>query len=141
MTGRQALGILLAALLVISGRWIRHRMLLGPDGRWRDDLWLEQTLPAPPQDETPAAEARPRLTAPLDINHCSVDSLVLLPRIGPVLAARIDAGRSEGLIFRNAGDLQRIRGIGPVLAARLDTLLVYAEADDDSAAVPRQSGR
>ncbi|MCB1184703.1 helix-hairpin-helix domain-containing protein [bacterium] len=77
------------------------------------------------------------LTAPLPINRCSPDSLTLLPGVGPVLAARIDAARRDGLVFRRAADLERVKGIGPRLAARLDTLVVYAPA----ATTPRDSAK
>lgn len=115
---------------MLSGRWIRHHLLIGPDGAWRDDLWLEQYLPeAGSADDAGAAKpSRPVLTAPLDINSCSVDSLTLLPRVGPVLAARIEDQRREGMIFRSLADLQQVKGIGPAMAARLETLVVFAAA-------------
>ncbi len=113
-------------LLIAGGRWIRQEMLISPDGAWRDDLWLEGFLPAAPEAETTRPSAPPRLTAPLDINSCSVDSLTLLPRVGPVLARRIDEQRRLGVVFHSPDDLQVVPGIGPVLADRLDTLLLYA---------------
>lgn len=100
-------------------------MLIGPDGAWRDDLWLEQYLPAPQAAAESEQPARPALTAPLDINSCSRDSLTLLPRVGPVLAARIDEERRRGTVFRSFADLQQIKGIGPAMAARLESLVVF----------------
>lgn len=47
--------------------------------------------------------------------------------MGPVLAARIDDCRREGMVFRSPADLQRVKGIGPALAARLESLVVFAE--------------
>ena len=78
-----------------------------------------------------AAAAEPvRLTTPLPINSCSLDSLTLLPGVGRVLAGRIDMARQEGLLFCNADDLRRVKGIGPRLSARLDSLVIYAPAGD-----------
>jgi hypothetical protein len=102
-------------------------MLVGPDGAWREHLWLDAVLAGDPAAAGPAAsEPEPVLTTPLPINTCSLDSLTLLPRVGPVLAGRIDAMRRAGTVFRTADDLQQVKGIGPRLAARLDTLVLYA---------------
>jgi DNA uptake protein ComE-like DNA-binding protein len=101
-------------------------MLIGPDGHWRDHLWLDALVEGPSAAQ--AAEKRPKivLTTPLPINNCSLDSLTLLPRVGPVLAARIDEARRNGVVFCTAEDLRRVKGIGPALSARLDTLVIYA---------------
>jgi competence protein ComEA len=48
-----------------------------------------------------------------------------LPRVGPVLAARIVAYRREHGSFRAAADLQGVPGIGPRTAARLAPLLRF----------------
>jgi DNA uptake protein ComE-like DNA-binding protein len=101
-------------------------MLIGPDGHWRDHLWLDALVEGPAAAQ--AAEKPPKivLTTPLPINNCSLDSLTLLPRVGPVLAARIDEARRNGVVFCTAEDLRRVKGIGPALSARLDTLVIYA---------------
>ena len=62
----------------------------------------------------------------MPINTCSLDSLCLLPGVGPVLAGRIVQARAAGMVFRRAADLQAVKGIGPRLAARLDSLVLYA---------------
>ena len=116
----------MVALLLISGHLIRQNMLIGPEGRWREHLWLDALVDGPAN----AAEKPPKivLTTPLPINSCSADSLMLLPRVGPVLAARIDEARKSGLVFCTAEDLRRVKGIGPALSARLDTLVLYANS-------------
>jgi competence protein ComEA len=128
----------LVVALLLAGRAVRHHLLIGPDGRWRDDLWLAAAVAAAPAPAQAAPE-RPVLTTPLPINTCGEDSLTLLPRVGPVLAARIAAARREGLVFRSGADLQRVKGIGPAMAARLETLVVFqapAEADSQDALPP-----
>jgi len=112
-------------------------MLLGPEGAWRDELWLDAVLaaaepPAPPAPPPP----RPALTGPLPVNTCSVDSLTLLPGVGPVLAGRIAASRTADGPFGDAEDLRRVKGIGPALSARLAPLVVFGAAPDSSAARP-----
>lgn len=154
-----ALGALLA------GRQVRHHLLVGPDGAWRRELWLDAVLAQPDADPgdtgapgpgpltasgpgavprqgapdsaaaaaAPAAPkrrtrpARATLTEPLAINSCSLDSLQLLPGVGPVLASRIDDARRQGKIFRNPADLLGIRGLGPAAMARLTPLVRFAE--------------
>lgn len=56
---------------------------------------------------------------PLDINRASSTDLMLLPGIGPHLAAAIVAQRRAGGPFRHVSDLQRVHGIGPRTVARL----------------------
>lgn len=170
---RQALGVVLAVALLLGGREARRRLLVGPDGAWRDRLWLDEVVRAPgaadPADApsglaTPVAAApglpaagpaeapppvadapgrpaeerlrRPRgagkgpaaaLTAPLRINRCSLDSLQLLPGVGPVLAARIDESRRSGMIFRVPADLRKVKGIGPATMERLAPLVLFAD--------------
>ena len=122
-------GIVLLFLLLMGGRLVRRHMLLGPEGQWRQHLWLDELV----QVETPAARAappeKPRLTSPLPVNTCSRDSLTLLPGVGPVLADRIDAARQSGLKFRSADDLQQVKGIGPALAAKLAPVVDFGRPD------------
>jgi hypothetical protein len=127
---RQLAACLLLALALLAGRLVRSHLLLGPDGRWREELWLEDLLADPPTPADARPPARPSLTAPLPVNTCSRDSLTLLPGVGPVLAGRIAAAR----LLRGPADLRRIKGIGPVLAARLAPLLDFAVPGDSAAA-------
>jgi len=134
LPGREAAGIVLAFLLLLGGRAIRHHLLVGPDGRWRDELWLDALLADPAAAAAGEKPAKPVLTDPLPINTCSLDSLTLLPRVGPVLAGRIDEARRAGLVFRVPADLEEVKGIGPALSARLAPLVVFAP--DSTAAAP-----
>jgi competence protein ComEA len=51
--------------------------------------------------------------ANVDINLAGADELATLPGIGPALAARILAYRSEHGPFRTVDDLTAVKGIGP----------------------------
>jgi DNA uptake protein ComE-like DNA-binding protein len=110
----------------MSGRLIRHRMLITPDGQWKKHLWLDEIVLASDKTEAEQKAPKPELTTPLPVNTCSVDSLTLLPGVGPVLAGRIHDVRAEGHIFRNAGDLLIVKGIGPKLSVRLAPLICFA---------------
>lgn len=126
LSRRQAVGILLVFMIMMTGRLIRHRMLITPEGQWRQRLWLDEFVLAPAGAEAAEKPSKPVLTTPLPINSCSVDSLTLLPGVGPVLAERIQEVRAKGRIFRNAEDLRLVKGIGPTLSARLAPLVDFA---------------
>ena len=49
----------------------------------------------------------------IDINTAPAEALQLLPRIGPVLAARIIEDRESGGAYPSIEALDRVRGIGP----------------------------
>jgi len=124
---RQALGLLLAVVLLFSGRMIRTHMLLDDQGLWRDRMWLDDlVLPdSALAGQNSKKPAKIVLTTPLPINSCSTDSLRLLPGVGKVMAQRIDEARQNGMVFKSAADLRSIKGIGEKLSARLDTLVLY----------------
>lgn len=124
---RRLTGILLAIGFLLSGRLIRHRLLIAPDGAWREHMWLDEILPAASEATAAEKAARPVLTTPLPINTCSTDSLTLLPGVGPVLAGRIGELRAEGLIFRVEEDLRKVKGIGQKLSARLAPLVDFGQ--------------
>jgi len=101
-------------------------MLVDDQGLWRDGMWLDElVIPAAARAAGGTRPPKPVLTTALPINHCSADSLTLLPGVGKVMAQRIDEARRQGLVFTCANDLQKIKGIGTKLSARLDTLLIY----------------
>jgi len=110
---------------------------MDPDGNWQDHLWLDALVEGPAVAAAAQKPSRTVLTTPLPINSCSLDSLMLLPGVGPVLAARLDAARLAGVVFCNAEDLRRVKGIGPALSARLDSLVLYLDPTPaDSNSVP-----
>jgi competence ComEA-like helix-hairpin-helix protein len=55
----------------------------------------------------------------VDPNHSPIDSLELLPGIGPVLAARIVAYRDSLGPFEKPEDIVRVHGIGPALYEKI----------------------
>jgi predicted flap endonuclease-1-like 5' DNA nuclease len=121
--------------ILLGGRLIRYHLLIDPGGNWREQLWLDVLVSGPEVALAAAKTPKPTLTDPLPLNSCSLDSLTLLPGVGPVLAGRIDAARRAGVVFLTAQDLQRVKGIGPALSARLDSLVLYARtasADSNS---------
>jgi comEA protein len=89
------------------------------------------TLPAapavapPPRAETatrpppPAASNGSETGAVVDLNHASAEELQTLPGIGPALAARVVAWRTEHGPFGTVDELENVPGIGAKTATRL----------------------
>ena len=77
---------------------------IGPSTLERLRPWLASPAPPPPRPI-------PRI----DPNTASLETLESLPRVGPVLAARIAAGRP----YARLEDLDRVKGIGPATLAVL----------------------
>jgi hypothetical protein len=134
VTRREALALLVVALLIVAGRGVRSHLLVGPDGAWRDPQWLADRLPEPPPPPPPRPTAPAALSGSVDPNVCPRDSLLLLPGVGPALADRILAARAQGVHFATADDLRVVKGIGPKLSARLAPWLRFGPAGPSAAA-------
>ncbi|MCL6642221.1 MAG: helix-hairpin-helix domain-containing protein [Candidatus Bipolaricaulota bacterium] len=72
-------------------------------------LWTRAALAPEPQ----IAQFITKLTEPLDLNSATLDELIDLPGIGPVLAQRIIEYRDKHGGFKTIEELLEIRGIGP----------------------------
>jgi len=123
MSRRRSLGLALILLTLLGGRALRQAVLIGPDGAWRDPLWLDSVLPPAPLQ---AAEVKkPPPSGPFNVNTAPADTLIYLPGIGPKMAARIIAERDTGGLFRDIDDLQRVKGIGPKLSQKLGPRVIF----------------
>lgn len=89
-----AAALLLAAQVALAMHWLSRRD--GP-GHWIN-------LDAPP---------RRSVSFLVDVNTADESELSLLPRIGPKLAARIVAWRTEHGPFRSLTELGEVHGLGP----------------------------
>lgn len=65
------------------------------------------------------AASRSSPAAGLDLNRATVEELVALPGIGPVLADRIVAYRDSVGRFHAVSELAEVKGIGPATLSRL----------------------
>ena len=74
----------------------------------------------------------------VNVNDADVDTLCLLPGIGPNLAARIVSLRQARGPFTEKRQLLDVPGIGPTKQARLEQLIrVAAPADPPGATIPQ----
>jgi competence protein ComEA len=78
-------------------------------------------FPPSPGGATPTAPGAPG--APLDLNAATPDQLDDLPGVGPVLAQRIVAYRTQHGGFRSVEQLQDVSGIGAHRFADLKTMV------------------
>jgi competence ComEA-like helix-hairpin-helix protein len=86
--------------------------------------------PAPLLSEPSALQPSPQADALRDgrtiaINRARAEELELLPGVGPSLAKRIVAARSEGGPFRSAADLARVKGVGKRTQEKLAQFLSF----------------
>jgi competence protein ComEA len=126
---RQALGVALALGALLAGRQVRHHLLVGPDGAWRRELWLDAVLAptdadlgdagapgsGPPAAGEPGA-ARPPV-AP-DGPPAAADTPTAPQRRNR--PARAALTTPLAINSCSPDSLQLLPGVGPVLAARID---------------------
>lgn len=67
----------------------------------------------------------------VNLNRASVDELVDLPGIGPVLATRIIAKREQIGAFRHRGDLLETNGIGVKKLERLRDYITFGDIEGE----------
>lgn len=104
-------------------RWIEARRAQGPFFAPPDLHRIEGIGPArreqmAPHLQFPSVPSVPGEDADLrtvDLNRARESELATLPRVGPVLAARIVAFRNSHGRFRSLGDLDSVPGVGPAV--------------------------
>lgn len=82
-------------------------------------LALTMALTVRVAPERPMERFIARLSEPLDLNRATLDELIALPGIGPVLARRIIEYREAQGGFKSVEELLSVRGIGPKKLAQI----------------------
>ncbi len=75
--------------------------------------------PTPPEVSEEATHPPAAKPTRLDINRADAHGLTSLPGIGPILAERVVAYRSENGPYASIDDLTRVRGIGMAQVNRI----------------------
>ena len=73
-------------------------------------------------EETESSQTMPIIDGKLDINRATIEQFDMLPGIGPVIAERIVAYRTENGLFTNIEQIMNVSGIGQV---RFDDIKDY----------------
>ena len=115
---------LLLALLALAGGAVRY-VLSPPAGDPPGDVRLQSTAVVQPGGLRETARRATQLSRPLlpgdriDIDRADVSEITRLPRIGPGLAQRIVAWRTEHGPFGSLSRLDSVSGVGPKLLAAI----------------------
>lgn len=85
--------------------------------------------PARPVRAQPTSEGAAQLRAgePLDLNRAAPGDLLLLPGVGPKLAARIVEERTRRGGFASVDQLAQVKGVGPKKLAQLRMLVAITD--------------
>jgi len=76
---------------------------------------------------TKEGATRLRAGEPLDLNRAALGDLLLLPGVGPKLAARIVEERERRGGFASVDQLAEVKGVGPKKLAQLRALLAITD--------------
>lgn len=121
--GARVRALVVAALLLVLPALIRGRGETQPAPGPRCAHGAVQTRAGVACAPTPGAPLPPLaawwMGTSLDLNLASARDLMVVPGVGPALAARIVADREARGPFATVADVERVKGIGPALAARL----------------------
>ena len=135
--------LVLVAILLVGTGW----------DLWQASSWAHRATPRftvadstgrGPGIATPVNELPDSSHAALDLNRATAAALDALPGIGPVLAGRIVAHRTQAGPYRRTEDLLEVPGIGPRLFERLRPLVSVGGLAGErpmQSAKPRRSGR
>ena len=96
-------------------------------------LWAGRATLWP--SDPPRTLIRPAVLVQIDINRADDREFALLPGVGPVLAKRIVANRTEQGHFVSIQDLSRVHGIGEKTIARITMYCLPVGGDDTRVAL------
>jgi len=115
------------AVLALTGAGVRYLLSPSP-GTPPGDVRLQSSTVTQPGGLQETARRAAQLARPLlpgeriDLDNADVSDITRLPRVGPALAQRIVAWRSEHGPFGSLSRLDSVSGVGPKL---LDAILPF----------------
>ncbi len=122
------------ALLALTGAFLAALALLYLDAS-HTAPGADYTISVQRMDREPPAPqlpAEPEPRGPVDVNTADADALQTLPGIGPALAERIIAYRTEHGPFRRVEDLLEVKGIGEATLEKFRQEVTVGDKIDDT---------
>ena len=122
---------LVLACLALAGAGVRYFLAPSPSTP-PGDVQLQATSPARPNALRETARRAAQLSRPLlpgeriDLDNADVSEITRLPRIGPALAQRIVAWRSEHGPFGSLARLDSVSGVGPALLKAVQPFVSFS---------------
>src|SRR3989475_2865059 len=124
---------LMLACLALAGAGVRHFLSSSPSTP-PGDVQLQSASSFRPDALREAARRAAQLVRPLlpgeriDLDHADVSEITRLPRVGPALAQRIVAWRTEHGPFGSLARLDSVPGVGPKLLESLGPFVTFSGA-------------
>ena len=121
-------------LLALTGAFLAALALLYLDAS-HPAAGADYTISVQRMDREPPAPqlpAEPEPRGPVDVNTADADALQTLPGIGPALAERIIAYRTEHGPFRRVEDLLEVKGIGEATLEKFRQEVTVGDKIDDT---------
>ena len=122
---------LLLASLALTGAGVRYLLSPSPDTP-PGDVQLQSAASARPNGLRETARRAAQLARPLlpgehiDLDHADVSEITRLPRVGPALAQRIVAWRTEHGPFGSLSRLDSVSGVGPALLKAIQPFVSFS---------------
>ena len=122
---------LMLAVLALSGAGVRYLLSPSPDTP-PGDIRLQSAAQSRPGALQEAARRAAQLGRPLlpgeriDLDRADVSEITRLPRVGPALAQRIVAWRTEHGPFGSMARLDSVPGVGPKLLDALRSVVSFS---------------
>ena len=122
---------LLLACLALAGAGVRFVLSPSPDEP-PGDVRLQSSTAARPSGLQETARRAAQLARPLlpgervDLDHADVSEITRLPRVGPALAQRIVAWRTQHGPFGSLSRLDSVSGVGPKLLVEITPFVSFS---------------
>src|SRR2546426_5472967 len=122
---------LLLALLALAGAAVRYVLSPSPSDP-PGDVRLQSSAVVPPGGLRETARRAAQLARPLlpgeqiDLDRADVSEITRLPRVGPALAQRIVAWRTEHGPFGSLSRLDSVSGVGPKLLDAIQPFVSFS---------------
>jgi competence protein ComEA len=122
---------LMLACLALAGAGVRYFLSPSPAAP-PGDVQLQSTSTPRPNALQQAARRAAQLSRPLlpgervDLDRADVSEITRLPRIGPALAQRIVAWRTEHGPFGSFARLDSVSGVGPSLLKAIQPFVSFS---------------